>query len=309
MFFCPTLVCNLSCKYCVQSYWKHSENYKSYIQRWGGAYMTLETVEKAIFDCQSFPDKIKDINLTSFGEPLLHTDLPRIVRLINEAGIADRIQFFTNGTLLTKKLSEELLDAGLSELRISLQGITAEKYKDIAGATVDLTQIIERIAYFCSIKGNAKLYIKCADIALDGNEQKFYEMFGDICDKIYVEHIVPLFKDVDYSYLEDKDGSKNKYQQDLKTTRVCPNCFYTIAVWPGGDVLPCCNFYEPPIGNVHTQSLVDIWNGKARKEVLLRQLRCEYDYNCVDCYVPNNQQPSDNLDGSVGEIIKRLEVI
>jgi len=54
----------------------------------------------------------------SGGEPLLHPEIVKIVRLAKDKGWMPKI--FTNGNALTEKLLEELCDAGLSEMTIHI---------------------------------------------------------------------------------------------------------------------------------------------------------------------------------------------
>jgi MoaA/NifB/PqqE/SkfB family radical SAM enzyme len=63
------------------------------------------------------------------GEPLFH---PGIIEMVAEAkSLNSAVELITNGTLLTKKMSEQLINAGLDRLWISLDGATPESYGDI----------------------------------------------------------------------------------------------------------------------------------------------------------------------------------
>jgi MoaA/NifB/PqqE/SkfB family radical SAM enzyme len=56
------------------------------------------------------------------GEPTLHPDLVRLVRLATDLGFRRR-QIITNGYRLSEKLVGALNDAGLSDLQISIDGV------------------------------------------------------------------------------------------------------------------------------------------------------------------------------------------
>jgi MoaA/NifB/PqqE/SkfB family radical SAM enzyme len=56
------------------------------------------------------------------GEPTLHPDLIRILRLMAELGFRRR-QLLTNGYRLTKRLIGQLNDVGLTDLQISVDGV------------------------------------------------------------------------------------------------------------------------------------------------------------------------------------------
>ena len=62
-----------------------------------------------------------------------------------ETGITDRTEIVTNGSLLTHKLSDALIHAGLDRLRVSLQGVTAEQYQKTCGAAIDFDRFVEQL--------------------------------------------------------------------------------------------------------------------------------------------------------------------
>lgn len=304
VFIQPSTLCNIKCNYCIQSASKEEKKAKNI----NDDIMDMDIFLEILEQLKRFPKKIKDISFTGMGEPLCNKNLPKMIKMVKEADIAERVQFFTNALLLTKETSLELIEAGLDELRISLQGLTSEKYYEICGAKIQYSSLLDNIRFFYKNRKDCKLYIKIADIALDGNKDDFYDTFGDISDTIFIERIVPLFEEIDYEKIIDTSISENKYREHYKEYFICPNCFYTINISPRGDVMPCCAFYNPPLANLINKSLVDIWNGEERKRFLLMQLKKERlnNPNCKNCFVPNNQQPEDFLDDSAEEIIIRL---
>src|SRR5260370_8265204 len=64
-----------------------------------------------------FP-KIARVVLHGVGEPMMVRELPRMIRYLKDRGTY--VLFNSNGTLLTRRRSQELIDSGLDELRISL---------------------------------------------------------------------------------------------------------------------------------------------------------------------------------------------
>lgn len=84
--------CNLRCVYCA-----HSINHGQYEGN-----MEDDQIDKILHDLEEFPKKIKKVNLFGFGESLCHPKFPEIVGKVNKAGVADVVEFTTNGVLLTK---------------------------------------------------------------------------------------------------------------------------------------------------------------------------------------------------------------
>jgi len=69
--------------------------------------------------------------LHGVGEPMMVKNLAKMVRYLKDRGTY--VLFNTNGTLLNDKNGRALIDAGLDELRVSLDAATRESYKAIRG--------------------------------------------------------------------------------------------------------------------------------------------------------------------------------
>src|SRR5215470_1160613 len=69
--------------------------------------------------------------LHGVGEPMLVRDLPRMVRYLKDRGTY--VLFNTNGTVLNARNGRALIEAGLDELRVSLDAANAKTYREIRG--------------------------------------------------------------------------------------------------------------------------------------------------------------------------------
>jgi MoaA/NifB/PqqE/SkfB family radical SAM enzyme len=65
------------------------------------------------------------------GEPMLVKNLPKMVRYLKDRGTY--VLFNTNGTVLNERNGRALIDAGLDELRVSLDASNAKSFLDIRG--------------------------------------------------------------------------------------------------------------------------------------------------------------------------------
>ncbi len=293
----PTNACNFRCNYCAQSL---GTDYLK--NEYGFAYesMNLDIIKEAVSQMQEFPQKFKLVSFMGHGEPLLNRDLPEMIRLIKQANVAERIEIITNASMLTPQLSRELIAAGLSAIRISLQGITTEKYEQISNVKLDFDQFLDNIRYFYSNRRNCKLFVKVVDTSLsEGDEEKFYQMFGDISDRMYVEKIKPVYAGVEYAeavqeIVVDRYGSWHEKRM------VCPLTFYMLSLWPNGDVVPCDAIYKPIVlGNVKTDRILPMWQGdrlKSFQQMQLQKKRMEH-RDCSKCCAPDDvSHPLDVLD-------------
>ena len=77
-----------------------------------------------------FP-RIERVVLHGVGEPMMVRALPRMIRYLKDRGVY--VLFNTNGTLLTQPAGQELIDAGLDELRISLDAATPQTFALVRG--------------------------------------------------------------------------------------------------------------------------------------------------------------------------------
>lgn len=69
--------------------------------------------------------------LHGLGEPLLNKELPRMISYLKARGTY--VLFNSNGILLNERRGQALIDAGLDEYRLSMDGATREMYAKVRG--------------------------------------------------------------------------------------------------------------------------------------------------------------------------------
>lgn len=302
-------LCNARCVYCAHS--KHDH----------GVYegnMSMELFAKVIEEIHRFPTKIRLIETYSFGEPLCNPNLEKMIAIIREEGIAERINFTTNGLLFTPKRVDALMEAGIDTIRISLQGLNADMYEKMCGVKVRFDDFLNNLRYLYEHRGNCKIRMKIADVALkdipDG-EKRFEDMFGDMADSLFVEHILPIYHDVNYAGLDRKildnamNGRGNVAQTEVH--KVCHRPFYRLRVTANGEVMAnCCDQpHDIRYGNIMEQGLVELWNGGGRMSFLRMQLQGRRFQHpiCKDCVLANDiTNDADLLDPWAEEILNRM---
>lgn len=308
MFVMPTTYCNFRCIYCGYSL-GYEEMKKKY--DFNPQMMTLETYKKIIEQMKEFPRPLKMLGLTAQGEPLINKDIAKMVKIAKDANVAERIEIITNGLLLTKELSEQLIKSGLDTLRISLQGISNEKYEEICGAKIDFDEFMENIRYFYRNKKDTNLFVKVMDIALnEGEEELFYSLFENCSDRMFVEKMIPAYEGVEVT--QDLDAEYDRYGRISDKKEVCPLPFYMMGVFPNGDVEPCDSIYKPIIlGNIHEKKLLHMWNSQELKNFWIQQLenkRCDNN-KCAMCCAPNDvAHPEDELDSSAQILLEKIKI-
>ncbi len=300
----PSFYCNFKCNYCLHSLSEEKLNEMNFHKQ----FMSMEVFKKSVDDIAEFNRKIKALIFAGHGEPLLNKDIIQMVRYAKEKNVADRVEIVTNGSLLTHELSDLLIEAGLDRLRVSLQGITSKKYKDISDVNVNIDLLIENLEYFCKKKKSTEVYVKIMDISMDSESDfdKFKNMVKDACDISAIEYAIPFVNEIDYSQVGDlSDKCK---QGNSGQSQICSMPFYMMVIYPDGGVAPCCSTTLPlSYGNVMEKSLKDIWTSKMLGDFLIRQLGGVKDIQiCSQCTVPGfGLQSGDYLDNAKDELIRK----
>ena len=261
----PIYACNFKCSYCIHSI-PMQERSHVVDQRM----MKLGLYKKIIDDLQEFSPSgssveiLKALHFAGLGEPLMHPNIVEMVCYAKERKVARVVDIVSNGALLTKEMIDGLVAAGLDRIRISLQGLDADMYKDMSDVVIDFEQFRSNLRYFYEHRGNTKIYIKIMDVSLkERSEAEFLDLFADFADDVAVEKLCPLVDDIDY----EGDFSQEEFIYTMngnlvKNAEICPQPFYTMQINPAGECIPCCTIERPlSVGNCVEQPLREIWSG------------------------------------------------
>ena len=304
----PIYACNFKCNYCTFSVGLKERGFIS-----DKVSMDFELFKKCIDDMTNFPNKIKTLRFVGMGEPLLHKDIAKMIEYAVSKNIADKVEILTNGSLLTREISDSLIKNGLSRLLISIQGTTKEKYKEVSKIDIDFDKFVENLRYFFEqSRGKAQLHIKIIDYAIESeeDEKKFYEIFGDICDTIGVEHAGPIFPGVNYdSVLEGKKSDTTQFGLPIFDVKICPQPFFHMQINPDGKVVPCYSLYYPIIlGDCNKESVYGIWNSKKYKDFRRKMLEGTENVSeiCKNCEIIKHRLFSEDLLNNDAERLKKF---
>lgn len=279
----PTSACNLNCKICFRNNWFDEEIGVMNNQTINGVYKSIQ--------------QLQDIKIVfaGMGEPLLHN---RIVEMINKAiQFGNETEVITNATLLDERMCQELIDAGVSCIWISVDDSHIESAKGL--------QMIENIRCFNSLrKGRCDLGLTY--VLRRGNSESIKRIEAvsknleadcvNISQLIPCERITNLFYSTDIPIGERKID--NIYDvQELKLN-YCPfieeGCAFI--KW-NGDVVPCMQLLHSSytylfeekrtihgynFGNINEKVLLDIWNSKEYSQFREKVKRFDFP-DCTIC--------------------------
>lgn len=306
IFLDTSEACNFRCNYCFRA----TESRDA----WGDYaikknLMKWDIFERAVTQIKEFPETVKQISLSVHGEPLCNRRLPEMIRYIKEQGITARTSIHTNGSLLDKEYALELAASGIDKIVISLQGLSGATYKEVCATELDFDVFYQNLKHLYDNKmENMVINIKIMDVAVGNQEKEFYEMFSKIADHVFVEQMVPIWKNTGNDDKPEKVF--NKYGESFPYQECCPLLFNTLVVTPDGDVYPCTQVLSKEcLGNISEHSLVELWNCTERTELLRRQLLLQAPESCNGCYIRQNSifTKEDMIDEYRLEILERLE--
>lgn len=305
VFIDPSNICNFQCKFCPTGN-------KSLIKKVNRnpRLMNFDLYKKIIDDLCEFEKPIKVLRLYKDGEPFLNSRFPDMVKYAKDHKCALQVDTTTNGSLLNPKKNLELIDAGLDKIFISVVGLSEKTYEGFSGYKLNFDKFVENIRHFYDNRKNCLVYIKIVGDGLSEHDKEyFFSIFGDISDRIFVEHIAPC-----WPKFEMRGVVPNKkvgiYGQKIKEVQVCPYIFYSLSINSDGKVSLCFLDWSRKliIGDVRTESLKSIWNGDSlfeyRKMHLLEKRKSHP--ICADCGQLSHCLP-DDIDPYAEMLLKRLE--
>lgn len=132
--------CNSACQACVRTFSK-PEPLRD---------LTLGELETIV---AQFP-ALERVVLHGIGEPLLVDDLPAMIRAVKARFPSAAVLFNSNAVLLDANWRHALIEAGLDEYRVSLDGATAATYALIRGIDA-LDRVIENLRAFAALAREA----------------------------------------------------------------------------------------------------------------------------------------------------------
>ena len=265
----PASLCNFKCAFCPTGD-------PRLIKQSGRAqtFMKLELFEKIVADISAFERPLKVLKLFKDGEPMLNPNFFEMVKIAKQENKIERVETTSNGSKLGPEFNEALVASGIDRVVISIEGVTSERYRTFARVNFDYERFVEKVRHLYSIRGSMKLHVKTVAQNLDysiGEDRKFFDTFGPICDGIYIENTVASWPQ--FSVAGAVDKNIDAYGRKTVHKAICPYPYYSLSINADGIVSPCCVDWnrDLAIGSVATESLLDIWNGEG-----LRALRRQH---------------------------------
>jgi MoaA/NifB/PqqE/SkfB family radical SAM enzyme len=303
----PTDVCNFQCKFCPTGDRALMRNTPGR----NAGLMDFDLFSKIVDDICEFETPIRVLRLYKDGEPLLHPKFPEMVRYAKDRKCSDRIDTTTNGSRLTPELNLRLADAGLDRINISIYGLNDGQYKDFSKAKVNFDTLVSNIRHLYERRGSCEMIVKInGDLLSKDQEQNFYDVFGDIADGVFVEHIMSCWPEFELeTHGVNANANFTIYGQPISEVEVCPYIFYSFSINSDGAASSCFLDWERKliIGDARTQSVKDIWTGAktlAHQKMMLMKERKQHPV-CRNCDQMRRGHP-DKIDEFADTLLEKV---
>lgn len=305
----PTNACNFKCTFCPTG---SPELLKSVGRKI--ANMKLDNFKKIIDDISKFPQKIKKLSLYKDGEPLINKNIVEMIDYAKTSNVTECIAMTTNASLLTRKKSIQIIEAGLDEIRISVEHVSDADYLEVTGTFGDYHKIIENVSALweeCARRdGSLSIHVKILDANLtEEQRQTFMSDFSPISDLINIDNLMGWSGETGSDWMGgDEPATGMDGKTPLKADRkVCPSPFYGLNINSNGSVSLCCVdwSHQTVIGNAFDTSIVDMWNGDKINEFRSLHLRGERSKIsvCKDCQYVLGEITLSDLDDAAERLI------
>jgi radical SAM protein with 4Fe4S-binding SPASM domain len=257
--------------------------------------------------------QLKLLRLAMLGEPLVNPEFCEMVRLAKEADVAERVDTFSNGSLLTEDVARRLIEYGLDAIRFSIYAAEDVHHREVTATSWSVGAIRQNVARLRELRDAAGsrtpyIFVKMFDAYGEEND-RFFDLYRDVADEVGLEkvHNATNYSGNDLVSMYYHDAEKERranaeYGDSLDRRRfACPRPFMSMVINNIGDCLMCT--HDPAkgtsIGNANESTLQELWNGPEMFEfrrMLLEDRRSD-NRICAHCDWFQLFPPEDDVDG------------
>lgn len=253
-------------------------------------FMREGTMLEIIDQCR---DHVPGLRLIGWGEPLLNVSIVDFIIAATEIGSPTHLN--TNGSLLTRHLAIDLVDAGLSSIKFSFQGVDAASYREMRN-TDFFEGVIEAIGYMRRARGDQALPWIAVSTSTTSETPEMIEAFRErvapLADQVSVGRTIFDFMDLNAVRLKDEDRERLErlrvfQPKNLRHPSPCPEVFDKLSIHADGSVVLCCNDFDGVVtlGNVNKTPIAELWRHPKIEAYRERLARRDYDAPlCKTCW-------------------------
>lgn len=292
----PTILCNLECAFCINPFLPRARTS-----------LTLEKFQRIL---EAVPSTAK-ISLVGIGESFMNKELWSIIRAARARGI--QIGTTSNGTILTDRILQEIIESDLDWLNFSIDGATKDTYErmrpgaEFEKVLANIRKVVSALngrgrpefaVWFLSSRENIHELpdmvplVRSLGIRELNTQGVHYWGHADwharASDANSIDNLTSVLAET--RTRADRAGLRFRWHNlpDPTADRRCKWPWKGAYITADGFVTPCCENGSDParinFGNVFEQPFAEIWNSNAYQQ-FRRELQSTTSRPaiCVDC--------------------------
>jgi len=218
--------CNLRCSFCVT---QSAELEKKV--------MKLDVAKRIIDSISAEFGSVFRIYFQKDGEPLLNKKIADIINYANLKEIAHYYSLITNGVLLTKEVFIQIVEAGITDITVSIDAINREDYfRNKAVDNYDV--VVSNLKCIAELMGKVeyknRVTVRVKSVA-----------FNKIHSEIFLSQWSGLGFTVDIHKLHNWAGESNfktseSHDKSNQRAKICSLPFHTLVINSDTTVSTCC---------------------------------------------------------------------
>ena len=280
----PAAVCQLRCPACPVG---KGERLKVKGERT----MSLELFRKVLGEVKEYAHTMQ---FYFQGEPLLNKDLATMIAEAHEAGLYTIVS--TNAQAMTEEMAEALVQAGLSRIIVSMDGLTQATYGAYRiGGNIEKAKAALRYLRKAKEQYGGKTVIELQCLRLKTNEHEWkelkrqYKALGADCLSLKTAQLYDYenghaLMPSDTRYSRYEQGADGLYHRK-KRARGCLRVWSGVVVTTIGEVLPCCydKSHAYSYGNIQDAPIAELFQN-AKALAFRRAAMSEQPKICQECW-------------------------
>ena len=276
----PASSCNLRCRHCPTG-----------VAEMARGVMGPSTIDRVVEQVAANTPPFRVAVLYHGGEPLLNPRFFELARRIKDLGIPF-VKTVSNGMRLTPDVDEAFLAGGLDAVEFSLDGDSPE-LNDAVRTRADFHVVVENVRRLAQrvLQTDSPLRIEIAT-----TQFQTLETIANGATAPVPQHLAAAFEGLPVTFKPtwavqwpSGDHDADRFDAHLvprdDSPTTCGLLDETITIRANGEVVPCC--YDltsmEVLGNIHTESLAEIWRGSAYESLRRRFAATDYPELCAGC--------------------------
>jgi MoaA/NifB/PqqE/SkfB family radical SAM enzyme len=217
---------------------------------------------------------VPSVKLSRFGEPVLHPDLPDMIRYCKRRRIP-RVHLASNATLLTEGMSRQLILSGLDMIAFSVDGATKETFERMR-VNASYEQVRENILRFVWLRNSMKSLTPWIAISTGLSRDTVREIpdvlatWSPCVDEVLVHPVV--------KYGNVGDLSPIRREAKVTRRRACPSLSERLVIFWDGTATVCCPDIngDLAVGNVSESRIEHLWKSDRFSEIRRKHARLDF---------------------------------